>query len=65
MRERLTSYYAEILENPRWAKHALVATGSDYLLAVPQQAAQGVRADTVDRIELGAALLADLVAAGL
>jgi hypothetical protein len=47
------------------AKHALVAAGSDYLLAVPQHAAQGVRADTVDRIELGAALLADLVTAGL
>ena len=43
-------------------KHNLVATGDEYRLQVPR----GVGgADAVDRVQLGAALLADLVAAGL
>lgn len=47
------------------AKHKLVAAGGEYRLEVPQQVAHGSRSDAVDRIQLGAALLADLVAAGL
>lgn len=47
------------------AKHGLVAAGSDYLLAVPQFPGASTRADSADRIKLGAALLVDLLAAGL
>jgi hypothetical protein len=47
------------------AEHALVETDDEYLLEVPQKLIDGSRFDMSDRVQIGAALLADLVAAGL
>lgn len=47
------------------AEHGLVETGNEYLLNVRQEMVDGAHVDTSDRVQVGAALLADLVAAGL
>lgn len=39
--------------------------GADYALLVPQVERDGLKLDTRDRVQLGAALLRDLVKAGL
>jgi hypothetical protein len=39
--------------------------GDDHLLMVPQVDVHGGRLDTEDRVQLGAALVRDLVGAGL
>jgi hypothetical protein len=47
------------------AEHGLVETGDEYLLDVPRELIDGSPFDICDRVQIGAALLADLVAAGL
>ena len=46
-------------------RHRLAETDGGLALTVPQQEVDGTDFDTVDRVELGAALLTDLVGAGL
>jgi hypothetical protein len=47
------------------AEHVLVETDDEYVLHVPHELVNGSQFDSSDRVQLGAALLADLVAAGL
>jgi hypothetical protein len=62
-----------LLHPPQAAAHAATflkvcashAVGADQVLRVPQVESEGRKLDTLDRVSLGAALLSDLVAAGL
>ncbi len=47
------------------AAHDLTDLETVYMLDVPHDLVDGSRVDTMDRVRLGAAFLADLVAAGL